>query len=186
MRLNWGKRLLMRLSNLCYNEFEGMFKLNEKKYRNAILYFANKVGKGSVRGRKKMYKLFYYLDFDFFEKYEKPITGDVYHKLPMGPAPSYLDAITEDLVKEDFLNVTKRKTGSGYRDTVVYKPLKESDLSVFSPKELGMLKRVVKKYGNKTGTELETLTHKEAPYLAVEEGEEIPLELAHYRGTSFG
>lgn len=163
-----------------------MFKLNEKKYRNAILYFANKVGSGSVWGRKKMYKLFYYLDFDFFEKYERPITGDVYHKLQMGPAPSYLDAIAEDLMKEDFLSIAKRKTGPGYRDTIVYKARKEPDLSVFDPKELEMLKRVVKKYGDKTGTELEAITHKEAPYLAVEEGEEIPLELAHYRGTSFG
>lgn len=163
-----------------------MFKLNEEKYRNAILYFASKVGSGSVWGKKKMYKLFYYLDFDFFEKYEKPITGDVYHKLQMGPAPSYLDAITEDLVKEGFLTTTKRKTGLGYKDAVVYRALKRPDLSVFDSKELAMLKRVVKNCGNKTGTELEALTHKEAPYLAVEEGEEIPLELAHYRGTDFG
>ena len=162
-----------------------MFKLNEKKYRNAILYFASKVGSGSVWGKKKMYKLFYYLDFDFFEKYEKPVTGDVYHKLQMGPAPSYLDAITEDLVKENFLSITKRKTGPGYKDTVVYKALKKPDLDVFNAKEVEMLKEVVKKYGSKTGAELENLTHKEAPYLAVEEGEEIPLELAHYRGTDF-
>jgi len=46
-----------------------------------------------------------------------------------------------------------------------------------------MLKRIVEKYGDKTGSELEVLTHKEAPYLAVEEAEEIPFELAHYRGT---
>ncbi len=163
-----------------------MFKLNEEKYRNAILYFASKVGKGSVRGRKKMYKLFYYLDFDFFEKYEKPITGDVYHKLQMGPAPSYLDAIVSDLAKENLLSVTKRKTSPGYKDTVVYKALKKPDLGVFNAKELETLKKVAKKYGDKTGTELEVLTHKEAPYLAVEEGEEIPLELAHYRGTDFG
>ena len=49
--------------------------------------------------------------------------------------------------------------------------------------EIEMLDRVIRLYGNKNGGELEKLTHNEAPYLAVEEGEEIPLELAHYRGT---
>ena len=160
-----------------------MFKLNEKKYKNAILYFANKIGKGSVRGKKKMYKLFYFLDFDFFEKYEKPITGAIYHKLQMGPAPSYFDVTANDLKKAGLLIINKRKTAPGYNDTVVYKALEKPDLSIFTKEEIKMLKRIVEKYGDKTGSELEVLTHKEAPYLAVEEAEEIPFELAHYRGT---
>ena len=48
-----------------------------------------------------------------------------------------------------------------------------------------MLDRVIRLYGNKSGRQLENLTHKEAPYLAVDEGEEMSLELAHYRGTDF-
>jgi len=162
-----------------------MFKLNEKKYRNAILYLTSKVGKGSVWGKKKMYKLLYFLDFDAFEKYEKPITGDIYHKLPMGPAPSYFDPIASDLKREGLLSIKKRKTGPGYRDTVVYKALIKPDLKVFNENEFKILKRIVRKYGEKTGRELERLTHKEAPYLAVGKGEEMPLELAHYRGTNF-
>lgn len=163
-----------------------MFKLDERKYRNAILYFASKISNGAVRGRKKMYKLFYYLDFDSFERFDRPITGDIYHKLQMGPAPSYFNAITADLEKEGLLSITKDGTGSGYNDTIVYKALVGPDVGVFSPDEIKILDRVIKAYGNKTGTELEKLTHKEAPYLAVDDGEEIPLELAHYRGTDFG
>lgn len=162
-----------------------MFKLNEKKYKNVILYLASKVGRGSVWGKKKIYKLLYFLDFDFFEKCEKPITGDIYHKLPMGPAPSYFDVLADELKKEGLLNITKRKTGLGYKDTVVYKALSKPDMNIFNKEEIKMLKRIVKKYGDKTGAELEVLAHKEAPYLAVEEGEEIPIELAHYRGTAF-
>ena len=163
-----------------------MFKLNEKKYRSAILYLASKVGKGSVWGKKKMYKLLYFLDFDFFEKHEKPITGTIYQKLQMGPAPSYFDTMAEELANDGLLQISRGRTGPGYNDTYVYKALKSPDLKVFDNEEIKMLKRVVKKYGDKTGTELENLTHKEAPYLAVGEGEEMPLELAHYRGTVFG
>ena len=159
-----------------------MYKLDEKKYKNAILYFCKNVGKRGVWGKKKFYKLFYYLDFDYFEQHEKPITGDVYHKLPMGPAPTYFDAMVNDLSGEKKIIVSERPTGTGYNDTVVYTTNASPDMSVFSEEEKKMLKAVVRKYGGKSGTQLEKLSHSEAPYKAVEEGEEIPLELAHYRG----
>lgn len=162
-----------------------MFKLNEEKYKNVILYLAKHVGQNGVWGKKKMYKLLYFLDFDFFEKYEKPITGDIYHKLLMGPAPSYFDAISIDLKKKGLLQISIGKTGSGYKDAVVYKSLSDPDEKVFSKEEKMMMDRIIKLYGNKTGKQLEILTHNEAPYLAVGENEEMPLELAHYRGTLF-
>ena len=162
-----------------------MFKLNEEKYKNAILFLSENCGRESLWGKKKMYKLLYFLDFDFFEKYEKPITGDVYHRLQMGPAPYYFDAIAQEMVDGGLLDVNKGKSGPGYNDAYVYKALKDPDLSVFTKDELDMLKRVTRKYGNMTGKQLENLTHREAPYLAIDEGEEMPLELAHYRGTEF-
>jgi uncharacterized phage-associated protein len=162
-----------------------MFKLNEEKYKNVILYLSKNTRQGNVWGKKKMYKLLYFVDFDFFEKYERPITGEIYHKLQMGPAPSYFDVMAEELKNNGLLSVGRGKSGPGYNDAYVYKALKDPDLSVFSQEELKMLKRIVTKYGDLTGTQLETITHKEAPYLAVDEGEEMPLELAHYRGTKF-
>ena len=67
--------------------------LNKKKYQNAVLYLCRKLG-GEVRGKKKLAKLLYFADFDFYEKYQKSITGDIYSALPMGPFPSSLDEIT--------------------------------------------------------------------------------------------
>ena len=162
-----------------------MFKLDENKYKNVILYLSKNVGSGSVWGKKKMYKLLYYLDFDFFEKYERPITGDIYHKLQMGPAPSYFDVIANELQTEGKLEIGKGKTGMGFNDAVVYKALEDPEPNAFTKEEKEMLDRIIKLYGSKSGSQLETLTHKEAPYLAVDEGEEMPLELAHYRGTNF-
>src|SRR3989344_3037466 len=128
-----------------------MFKLDENKYKNVILYLSRNVGKGSVWGKKKMYKLLYYLDFDFFEKYEKPITGDIYHKLKMGPAPSYFDVMAAELQEACKLFVGKGRTGHGYNDAVVYKASQDPDLTVFSKEEIEMLDRVIALYGDKTG-----------------------------------
>lgn len=162
-----------------------MFKLNEEKYKNLILYLSKYIGQNGVYGKKKMYKLLYFVDFDFFEKYERPITGDIYHKLQMGPAPSYFDVIALELKKEGFLQINKQPSGNGYNDAFIYKALSNPDEKLFSKEEKNMIDRVIKLYGDKSGKELETLTHNEAPYLAVEEGEEMPLELSHYRGTVF-
>ena len=68
--------------------------INQKKYQDAVLYLCKKLG-GEVRGKKKLAKLLYFADFDYYEKYEKPITGDVYNALPMGPVPASLDEITQ-------------------------------------------------------------------------------------------
>ena len=54
-----------------------MAKIDEKKYRNIILFFANRVRNGTL-GKLKLMKLLYFLDFDFFEKYGKSISGDEY------------------------------------------------------------------------------------------------------------
>jgi len=43
-----------------------MVKINEKKYKNAILFFAHKIRNGTL-GKLKLMKLLYFLDFDFFE-----------------------------------------------------------------------------------------------------------------------
>ncbi|MGB2632132.1 MAG: hypothetical protein WBC48_04425, partial [Minisyncoccales bacterium] len=56
--------------------------LNRKKYQNAILYLCQKL-KGEVRGKKKLAKLLYFVDFGLYEKDQKSVTGDIYRALPM-------------------------------------------------------------------------------------------------------
>ena len=48
-----------------------MAKINQKKYKNAVLFFAKKIQNGTL-GKLKMMKLLYFLDFDLnvFEKEE--------------------------------------------------------------------------------------------------------------------
>lgn len=78
--------------------------IHTKKYEQAILYLCFKLGK-EIRGKKKLAKLLYFADFDFFEKNQKSITGDIYKALPMGPFPVSLDAITKKIAKEKMLSI---------------------------------------------------------------------------------
>ena len=158
--------------------------LHKKKYQNAVLYLCQEL-RGKVRGKKKLAKLLYFIDFDFYEKYAKSITGDIYKALPMGPVPSALVSVTEEMIKMKILEVKKENEYEGYIPTEIYRSIKKPDLSIFSEEEIRMLKRVVKRYGHLSGKQLQDLTHAEAPYTAAKPNEEVPYEFTYYRGTDF-
>lgn len=158
--------------------------LHTEKYKQIILYLCAKLGR-EVRGKKKLAKLLYFVDFDFFEKNQKYFTGDKYKALPMGPVPVSLEAITKEMVKEKTLDIKSVEERDGYIATEVYACLQDPKISVFSAEEKEMLDRVIMKYGHLNGKQLEDLTHAEAPYSGTKPNEEIFYELAFYRGTDF-
>ena len=159
--------------------------LHRKKYQNAILYLCQKLG-GEVRGKKKLAKLLYFADFDFYEKYQRSITGDMYKAYPKGPLPSALNEIISDLAKKKSLAVdTMKEWGDDYAPTDVFRCIADPDTSVFDTEETKMLDRIAKRYGELNGEQLAELSHAEAPYTAAEPYQEIPYEFTYYRGTDF-
>lgn len=160
-------------------------KINKKKYENAILYLCQQLG-GSISGKKKLAKLLYYVDFDHFEYNESmaPITGDIYQKWEMGPVPKRYMDIVNGLEKAKKL-IRSQKANANIRPTEIFTATAAPDTSIFSKDELYILDRVIEKYGHLNGKQLEILTHQEAPFIAAENNDDIPYELAFYRGTDF-
>lgn len=158
--------------------------IHSKKYKQAILYLCSKLGK-EIRGKKKLAKLLYFVDFDFFEKYQKHFTGDKYKALPMGPFPISLEKITKEMAKDKILKIQSVEERKGYTPTEVYTCTKDPDVSIFTPEEIKMLDRIAVRYGHLNGKQLEDLTHAEAPFVGTEPKKEIQYELAFYRGTDF-
>lgn len=158
--------------------------INQKKYQNAVLYLCQKLN-GEIRGKKKLAKLLYFVDFDFYEKNQKSITGDIYRALPMGPFPITLDVVTETMTKNNIITVDQVEEHKGYNPTEVYRCVKKPDMSVFEKKEIQMLDRIILKYGHLNGKQLEELSHAEAPYASAEAYQNIAYEFSYYRGTDF-
>ncbi len=155
------------------------FVLNPPKYKSAIKFIIHELKK--VQGKKKMYKLMYFLDFDFYEAYNESFTGESYRKLAMGPAPVYFDDILKEL--EDDIDIKHVKISPMHEnDTCIYSLKKDFEFD-FSEKEAKMLKRIVTKYGSLNGKQLEDLSHAEAPWNAVSMFDLIPYDYALYRDT---
>jgi uncharacterized phage-associated protein len=159
-----------------------MTKISEKKYKEIILYLAEKLG-GEIRGKKKLAKLLYFVDFDFFEKFEKSMTGDIYKALSIGPFPVMMENVLVSMAAEKDIVIKLEKARADYNPTEIYQAKKKGENN-FSEEERKILDRVVLKYGHLTGKQLEDLTHAEAPYIGTAPNQEIAYELAFYRGTN--
>ncbi|MDO8499263.1 MAG: Panacea domain-containing protein [bacterium] len=159
-----------------------MPKISETKYQGVILYLAQKLG-GDIKGKKKLAKLLYFVDFDFFEKFQKSITGDTYKALPMGPFPVTMEKVIADMSNAGKIVIKSEKSRADYNPTEIYRAQAQPE-TIFSKDELEVLDRVVLKYGHLSGKQLEDLTHAEAPYIGTAPNQEIAYELAFYRGTS--
>lgn len=156
-----------------------MAKVNREKYKNAILFFANKIQNGTL-GKLKMMKLLYFLDFDFFEKYGRSVTGDEYLRFEKGPVPHLAEKFLKEMNGKD-IKIVKRKIGDGFNDQQHIEALKEFDLSVFDKEEIFMLSEIANKWERFSGSEMKSASHGEAPWLATRENEVIDYNLAYYR-----
>ena len=156
-----------------------MVKINEKKYKNLILFFANKIRNGTL-GKLKIMKLMYFLDFDYFERYGKSISGDEYLRFDNGPIPRMAEKVLKEMSGKD-IKITKRKIGSGYNDQQHIEALKDFDVSLFSKEELLMMEEIANKWERFSGAEMKNASHGEAPCIATKPNNVIDYNLAYYR-----
>ena len=77
-------------------------KANLKTY--SIIVYQN-VGSDSTVGKTVLYKLLYFIDFNYFEIYEKSLTNETYKRLPHGSAPTHFDLAISELEKEEKITV---------------------------------------------------------------------------------
>ena len=127
-----------------------------------------------------MMKLLYYLDFDFFEKYGKSVTGDQYLRFENGPVPRMAEKLLKEMSGKD-IKITHRKIKEGLNSQQHIEPLKDFDLDVFTKEELLMLEEIASKWEKFTGSEMKAATHGEAPWISTKPDDVIDYNLAYYR-----
>ena len=154
-------------------------KIDEKKYKNAVLFFANKIRNGTL-GKLKMMKLLYYLDFDFFEKYGRSVTGDEYLRFENGPVPRMAEKTLQQMRGKE-IRIVNRRMPNGYKDQQHIEPLIAFNPSLFSREEILMMEEIADKWERFTGTEMKSASHGEAPWIATKPNDVIDYNLSYYR-----
>lgn len=153
------------------------------KFKNILLYILERcAGKPNV-GETVLYKLLYFSDFNYYELYEEHLTGAKYRKLPYGPVPQKLDTVINQMINQAQLQRVKT-TYHGYAQTR-YLPLAKPDLSTFKASEKEVVDRVIEQLSDWSASAISDYSHKDMPWMASKEGEEINYELVFYREAPF-
>lgn len=157
--------------------------LQVSKFKNVLLYILERcAGKPNV-GETVLYKLLYFSDFNYYELYEEHLTGAKYRKLPYGPVPQKLDSIVLQMIDKGQLQRVKTEY-HGYPQTR-YLPLVKADLTVLKASEKEVIDRVIEQLSDWSAASISNYSHKDMPWIATKEGEEINYELAFYRDAPF-
>jgi len=152
---------------------------NVEKFKSALLYITQKIGALPNVGQTVLYKILYFCDFDYYEKYEEQLIGATYIKNHFGPTPREFSKIIKEMVKDG--EIEEVVTRFFDKDQRKYLPVKNPDLSVFSGRELQHIDEEIARLGHKTAKELSDFSHQDIPWISTEIGKNIPYEAVFYR-----
>ena len=157
--------------------------LKVNKFKNVLLYILERcAGKPNV-GETVLYKLLYFADFNHYELYEEHLTGAKYRKLPYGPVPQRLDMIINQMIQSGQLQRIKTEY-HGFPQTR-YLPLTKANLTELKASEKDVIDRVIEQMSDWSASSISSYSHKDMPWLASKEGEEIDYELTFYREAPY-
>lgn len=152
-----------------------------EKLREVLLYVLGKVGARPNVGQTVLYKLLYFIDFDYYEKTGRSITGLTYIHNHYGPTPKLSDfdgvvAAMEDrgeieLVETRYFKNTQKKL----------LPNAKAELVALSGAEIKHIDEELARLGDKTAKELTELSHYDTPWLVAKQGAPIDYRGVFYR-----
>lgn len=155
-------------------------KTDPEKLREVLLYVLEKVGAKPNVGETVLYKLLYFIDFDYYEKTGQSVTGLTYVRNHFGPTPaldfkSTVDGMQEnedlEVIETKFFNNTQKK----------YLPLKSVKLEKLSASELQHIDETLARLSDKTAAELSELSHYDTPWVVTKQGEPMAYRDVFYR-----
>lgn len=156
---------------------------NSKKFKEVLLYILNKVGSKPNIGESVLYKLLYFIDFNFYEKYEEQLMGATYIKNNYGPTPKEFIRIVEEMEKKEELE--KIKTKYHQYPQRKYLPLREPDLKMLKAIEVKIIDEVLDKLSDMTAAQISEYSHNDVPWLTTDEGDIIDYESVFYRTAPY-
>jgi transcriptional regulator with XRE-family HTH domain len=156
---------------------------NVDKFKEVLLYILNKVGSKPNIGETVIYKLLYFIDFNFYEKYEEQLIGATYKKNNYGPTPIEFKKIVDQMAgKKELMRVDDKYFQ--YPQTK-YLPLRTPDLRKLQAHELKVIDDVLDKLSDLNASAISKYSHNDVPWLTTDHGKIIDYEKVFYRTSSY-
>jgi len=156
---------------------------NVDKFREVLLYILGKVGAKPNIGETVIYKLLYFIDFDYYEKYEEQLIGATYQKNHFGPTPLEFGTLVEQMI--DRKEIVRHVVDYHGYPQKRYMPLRGPDLSVLSGRELELVNEVLDRLSDMGARQISGYSHDDIPWLTADDGDIIQYEAVFYRTPKY-
>ena len=149
------------------------------KFREILLYILQKIGAKPNVGETVIYKILYFIDFDFYEKFEEQLMGLKYIKNHHGPSPVGFAQMVTKMEKDGDLVRVKSKYFQ--YDQKKYIPRKEPDLSKIESRELQHIDTELARLSDMNAAQIREYSHEDIPWKVHKMGEPLDYEYVFYR-----
>lgn len=156
---------------------------NLDKFKEVLLYILEKIGSKPNVGETVLYKLLYFIDFDFYEKYEEQLIGATYMKNHHGPTPIEFAKIIEYMINEEAITAVRSKYFKYPQKK--YLPLREPNLAKLRAHEIIIIDEVLARLSDMNASQISDYSHHDVPWLVTDSGETIQYETAFYRTSPY-
>jgi len=150
-------------------------------FKKVLTYILYKVGGKPNVGKTVLYKILYFIDFDYYEKYEEQFIGATYKKLPQGPAPVVFDEVISQLFSEGKIDAIKSKFYQYEQKKYLVNPDIEPDLQGITADQLAHIDYELERLSDMTATEISNLSHEDMPWRVAKPRESLDYEMVFYR-----
>jgi uncharacterized phage-associated protein len=154
-------------------------RFDAEKFEQVLHYIIYKVGNQENVGKTVLFKLMYFCDFNYLEKYTEYLTGETYLKWNQGPAPIHFDAAIESLKNKKAITLKRRSFFSHWQKKFLSQ--KEPTTNRISKKETVLIDAVLRRLGKMKASEISSYSHKDIPWIATEGNRAIDYRLVFYR-----
>jgi len=157
---------------------------NVDKFRQILLYILKKVGGKPNVGMTVLYKLLYFIDFDYYEKYEDQLMGLVYLKNHHGPTPLLFESLISDMTKKGEVESIKSSFYQYPQTKYLINPEVEPNLSILNGQEQEHIEWELQRLSDLTANQLSDLSHKDVPWITTDDGKVLNYESVFYRDNN--
>jgi len=156
---------------------------NVAKFCEVLLYILNRVGARPNVGETVLFKLLYFIDFDFYEKYEEQLIGATYKKNKFGPTPLEFQSIINKMIKNGEIERVKSKYFQ--KEQTKYLPRRRARLEILTGTEVKLIDEVINRLADKNASQISEYSHGDVPWVVTENQSIIDYETVFYRTAQY-
>ena len=147
--------------------------------REVIIYLLQEIGSRPNVSEEGLCKILYFIDFDYYEKFEEQLIGATYIKSRYGPTPAVFPELMAQMEKDGDIRRVMKKY---YRHTRrKYHPLRFPDLSKLSAREKDHIDCEIERFKDCSTAKMGEYSQADVPWITADDRKPIPYESVFYR-----